>query len=1572
MAPSRPQVFSLVVIRPSGVDGQRFTLDDRDYCVLGSHEDCDIRIHSKGVADLHTLIRIDGGVTPRIFGLDKQLPTVVPGRKLALLKSESDSPEPYHVLNNGELFYVGERAFRFESERCVPPGTSPDESMEKLWLDKNSAKKIKPKRSRVDKAANLPRGSKTTPSKKSARRRQRRSSMIVNDLAEFFTKSSESASSPDTLHQVLSPGAGNDVPSNSDRTASVCNQAPLDNTLPAVNMQPMNAPILAIGGAPVNVQYEKVPCEHAESGNSTSRKANRQSANDKVPTGMSIKRTVGPAKNDPPACVTPQRSRTNTSTPVPATPGNSSRGGTASQEVNSFQSARRRSLKPSTPAPGNDQTPKRVVRAASNRKPPASAQRRLVPAVELPQTPQRPPKRRGIEAHSARTTQTGPRRIAPRSTFNAGSTAAAIATPTRFPVIPSTTGITKQPASGRRKIFSEQKPTVKHGSVRKGASASKSTSAKMSAAVRQELVSKRLAMGLSALPKPHEEQVVMTASTSELMELPGIASVPDASKGGSQGLVQPGTVNKENEICGKGIPASPPRYKTAAKSVEEVSMTNRVPQVSEASATRSPLSPTTNSLKSFPVTQKAVPNSSPVIKNVPKSSPTAQKIPKSTPVVKSIGKNTRSSTAARGVSSIRRSVLFASTIELGAGPHYSPFAKTPMARRPTSPGTPNLMQDDMPPRKLNLLPKPSPSGPTTKDDAAPDRVLGLPPSTPLARLGKFYYNTRPSVPLITAPPLNESSHQEGSSAMEIQVVRPSEDNTKATSNRTSVGEGISSLWQRFRGRTTEDSEELHEDAADAEDVEDDAKEIAEDAAEDATENLAEDVVENAEACNASPGLNESDGAGSLNAGNLSTTGNPTDSANADEAEAANVEMDIDGMNDAAEFDDAAVSEDAALSDRTVDTQCKARTSTNSAMESVMDVEVAAPKDNLANGVVTGGEDTVLGLKPEDDDMCDIPTDAEVVRGPLSEDAVCGTNRHRSSILGRMYSAAVSVACSPGHSLFRSARKAPESAGKPSHARRHASYEPLAKKYGSSKSLANKALFNEDCAGDDEQAQPTGDLEMAAEEIVDDTRESLGPRLTSAQDENLTSKDQVVDEQGGPCETDLEPERLFSDENVETQLKDSPAVMDEIRGAEDKPDFEKWRVKELKEYLTGLGINVKGLQKAGLVCLATKHMSPGDSFRPADNDMSSVDNFTKESAPDSRDEKLTAAWDEPQNSIIGDESSEKEAITEATTNFSTWTVKELREYLGGLDIVTKARKKVDLVALAERSISPAESGPTNSEITKQMPVHEEVSKDTDVDRTVSVCAGDGDTDLRELLQSLTVVQLRERLSISGLDTKGRKAQLIDRLLSGASEAEDAESAIESHEASNVPSQASLSRAEYEAMTVTQLQVVMDELQLDSSGRPKKADRINLILQAQNISDANTNVVPMDVNIEDPQEEPDSPSSWTVAALRSELQKRGANTNGRKAELVRRVKAEHTDTQTNPATPEKSPVHERANEVDIGKLTVVQLRALLKDQGKCQAGKKTVLIGRAEALKVRSRRNAEDKCEKCKTGSQCNAR
>ena len=78
--------------------------------------------------------------------------------------------------------------------------------------------------------------------------------------------------------------------------------------------------------------------------------------------------------------------------------------------------------------------------------------------------------------------------------------------------------------------------------------------------------------------------------------------------------------------------------------------------------------------------------------------------------------------------------------------------------------------------------------------------------------------------------------------------------------------------------------------------------------------------------------------------------------------------------------------------------------------------------------------------------------------------------------------------------------------------------------------------------------------------------------------------------------------------------------------------------------------------------------------------------------------------------------------------------------------------------------------------------------------------------------------------------------------------------------------------------------------------------------------------------------------TVVQLKAELKKQGKPVSGKKADLIKRLQSDNEPSQQ-PSPPQKS-------KTDYSKMTVVQLKAELKKQGKPVSGKKADLIKRLQ--------------------------
>lgn len=107
---------SITVIHASGNEGKSFTFDSKNWCVLGSHPDCDIRIKHNNSAPLHALVFVrEDGV--HLQGIHPEEPVIHSRSAKSLIKEEELSLQP------GDVFFLGERGFRVEFEKLLqsPP-----------------------------------------------------------------------------------------------------------------------------------------------------------------------------------------------------------------------------------------------------------------------------------------------------------------------------------------------------------------------------------------------------------------------------------------------------------------------------------------------------------------------------------------------------------------------------------------------------------------------------------------------------------------------------------------------------------------------------------------------------------------------------------------------------------------------------------------------------------------------------------------------------------------------------------------------------------------------------------------------------------------------------------------------------------------------------------------------------------------------------------------------------------------------------------------------------------------------------------------------------------------------------------------------------------------------------------------------------------------------------------------------------------------------------------------------------------------------------------------------------------
>lgn len=246
-------------------------------------------------------------------------------------------------------------------------------------------------------------------------------------------------------------------------------------------------------------------------------------------------------------------------------------------------------------------------------------------------------------------------------------------------------------------------------------------------------------------------------------------------------------------------------------------------------------------------------------------------------------------------------------------------------------------------------------------------------------------------------------------------------------------------------------------------------------------------------------------------------------------------------------------------------------------------------------------------------------------------------------------------------------------------------------------------------------------------------------------------------------------------------------------------------------------------------------------------------------------------------------------------------------------------------------------------------------------------------------SKTVIQLKQELESRGLSTRGKKAELIDRLTETTSvgkkdegvqeETIKAESDTTSNherldeetsndESSEGDTKVPTEQVNWSSRTVIQLKQELESLGLSTRG--KKVELVDRISAAKSAEDEDEEAVDGTPEEAVPSELEDTDgeavidwSQKTVADLRRELSRRNLSTNGRKVELVARLT--HGDEEVDGvsvASSESAGQDEGIDEgngdvrIDWSKKTVAELRAELGYRGLSKDGLKADLVARME--------------------------
>jgi SAP domain len=243
-------VASVVVIKRDGADGERYVLDDRQWCTIGSHPECDIIVHSDGVAKLQTLVRVHPSGVASVFGLDTELPTTVPSMKASLYRDEGVE------ISHGNVIIVGERGFRFETfDTNLPTALqfSPSRPANSVLRDATNT-------AGADSSSNSGGVCSPSPAPDHLPAQRRRSSLVVHDHAEIFVHAPQSTDVL-TVHRKSLPATTVveeffSVPAKSTGVTTTAACAPV--VIASDNPSPRRASF-SVFNSTLNLSYEDVP-----------------------------------------------------------------------------------------------------------------------------------------------------------------------------------------------------------------------------------------------------------------------------------------------------------------------------------------------------------------------------------------------------------------------------------------------------------------------------------------------------------------------------------------------------------------------------------------------------------------------------------------------------------------------------------------------------------------------------------------------------------------------------------------------------------------------------------------------------------------------------------------------------------------------------------------------------------------------------------------------------------------------------------------------------------------------------------------------------------------------------------------------------------------------------------------------------------------------------------------------------------------------------------------------------------------------------------------------------------------
>lgn len=814
---------SIVVIKRNGTDGQTYKLDERQWCTIGSHPECDIIVHASGVAKLHALVHIARQTSDaRLYGLDEHLPTVVPAQKKTLYTDDTT------VIEANDIFFVGERSFRFEWA-TRHPGVD-------LGLDAFKTPTKATRSPRFPDSDSLRSGRNSA----SHDSRRRRSSLLVKDHSEEFV-----ASAP---RGAVLKGRRASFQAAGIHDADLVEAHGLDSQCSTPGRkaltEPRNPPegqameTLCENHDPSQVPHAQTPkleegiSRHAQDRVLLSVNINQHPATPQAQvfrtadikksdikrsrTGLS-ERGSGRTDSSP---FRDRETRTPSSGPshrrpseIPALAG---RTGGAPRSCDSRARAttlaknRTGSSTCVRPKTSDSRTPSdtRCAVSTPRRAKPANmhvpeqerqhAQDRLTTPKRVrqpePFQTHRPPKRlRPLSEQKPSARVATPQRSKPR---NGNLLQQSLSAPRRNGPVSSSPGLgvrqsgSSAPSTPKRVDprphsglgLGDRNTPTGQGAAKVFDNGESFLEAKASGAKSPGDAAQRAVENV--LPSP---SVAHSARGGAIDHHEPLSNIPPLDAEHTPSGPQAGSLTTKDAT---ELPKSQdlPRERAVESRLKPIPVPSPSPRVRTGSVEG--LARRTNEAKSLAEFQTPPPPPKHRSGRVPQTAYAIRNPP--------IGKNRNEKRAReRQSTGAPKHVLFAdhlgASIELESGPHYSPTIKkrkSPPLRTELSllrAKTESAALED------NKLPRPSPAVELSEDDEDPfvrrkaEHVLGPPPSTPLAKLGQFLYSTRPRFPLLKAPPM-EGSSPDGDSPKCHTV-----STTAAPSGRRTSAVGVSPL-----------------------------------------------------------------------------------------------------------------------------------------------------------------------------------------------------------------------------------------------------------------------------------------------------------------------------------------------------------------------------------------------------------------------------------------------------------------------------------------------------------------------------------------------------------------------------------------------------------------------------------------------------------------------------------------------------------------------------------------------------------------------------------------------------------